>query len=354
MIPENPSEQATISGNHKSPPASSTTTFSEIGHSGSPLIPQPNYYNDGLYGFNQRLLAQKHRRITGGAFSKLKDRLRNNHGNGTTLTLGQLWKQQVFGKHGYYEAETTSARARLLKPLAIRGKQKQQDEARRPLVRGVLLDARVELQIDLIPELERAERTVFDQYFKENRLLNVVQQKPKKNKPWSSKINVTLNRTAEDSKHLCLLERIQRLAYNKRTECWLAEHCTVNSDGFYELELKFTEKANGRLHCDTLDRVPKYLRNAIFKGFHQYDISSCAPTILVQLFHRYCPDVPTPLLDEFLTDPTKQRQELADFLRTDKDIPKKLINALFHGARVPSRAQIYTNQPNAIASTGWC
>jgi hypothetical protein len=109
------------------------------------------------------------------------------------------------------------------------------------------------------------------------------------------------------------LIELERYSFRKPMYRSILDQCTINGQELTS-KMVYNEDAYGRLHCQTLTGIRASARDAVFKGFYQYDIKSCAPTILIEMYRQIEPGAVTPMLDEYIADPTRYRQELAEYL----------------------------------------
>ena len=96
----------------------------------------------------------------------------------------------------------------------------------------------------------------------------------------------------------------------------------------------YKEAANRRWH--PIQSLKKTHKHALFyaNGYnHEYDIQACAPTLLYQEALKHGLE-PQPLIESYLRDRATVRARLANELQTSPEKVKKIINALFGGARV--------------------
>lgn len=94
----------------------------------------------------------------------------------------------------------------------------------------------------------------------------------------------------------------------------------------------YTEKSN-RMWND-IQNLSNDVRKPLFANYgyvHEYDIKSCAPTLIKQYAVTCGLTRPTPVLDAYLADPEYHRQRIATLLGVDRKTAKKLITARFAG-----------------------
>ena len=101
------------------------------------------------------------------------------------------------------------------------------------------------------------------------------------------------------------------------------------------LDFNYTDKSNRLWH--PIQNIKKNYKKSIFASHHlnyQYDIDSCAPTLLHQYSHKLDMDLYLFALRSYLKDKTMIRNELAKQLDISPKVIKIIINALFCGARI--------------------
>jgi hypothetical protein len=104
------------------------------------------------------------------------------------------------------------------------------------------------------------------------------------------------------------------------------------------LDLEYYTSSSGRLQ-HPLQNMKTSTRNQLFSGWFNYDIKSCAPSVLCQLFAQLEPNISLPYLDSFIPNQSAIRTQIAD--RTGipvKDI-KQALTAMFFGLTIPSKSQ---------------
>jgi hypothetical protein len=117
-------------------------------------------------------------------------------------------------------------------------------------------------------------------------------------------------------------------------------------------EFEYTEKSHRFWH--DLQRMPKITRRPLFAhhGYrYEYDIQACAPTLIYQYALRAGLTRPTPQLNEYLADRRLLRTQLTQDLGCSEEQSKRIITALFSGARLGpgnSIAGILKNDLNQI------
>jgi hypothetical protein len=122
----------------------------------------------------------------------------------------------------------------------------------------------------------------------------------------------------------------------------LFDHYCINKfveeeygDELQKLEFNYTDKSNRLWH--PIQNIKKNYKKSIFASHHlnyQYDIDSCAPTLLHQYSHKLDMDLYLFALRSYLKDKTMIRNELAKQLDISPKVIKIIINALFCGARI--------------------
>jgi hypothetical protein len=124
----------------------------------------------------------------------------------------------------------------------------------------------------------------------------------------------------------------------------LFDHYCVNKfiEEEYELELQnldfsYTDKSNRLWH--PIQNIKKDYKKSIFASHHlnyQYDIDTCAPTLLHQYSHKLDMDLYLFALRTYLKDKQMIRNKIAKDLDVSTKVVKIIINALFCGARIGS------------------
>ena len=103
---------------------------------------------------------------------------------------------------------------------------------------------------------------------------------------------------------------------------------------------EYIEKEDRLYH--ELQNLPRKQKEEFWKGYlgYDYDIDASAPTLLAQYAEK-CGLSPllNDTLREYLADKTKLRAYLSKLLDIDMDISKKIINALFNGAKLSTNTQ---------------
>jgi len=101
------------------------------------------------------------------------------------------------------------------------------------------------------------------------------------------------------------------------------------------LEFNYTDKSNRLWH--PIQNIKKDYKKSIFASHHlnyQYDIDTCAPTLLHQYSHKLDMDLYLFALRTYLKDKQMIRNKIAKQLDVSPKIIKIIINALFCGARI--------------------
>jgi hypothetical protein len=101
------------------------------------------------------------------------------------------------------------------------------------------------------------------------------------------------------------------------------------------LDFNYTDKSNRLWH--PIQNIKKDYKKSIFASHHlnyQYDIDSCAPTLLHQYSHKLDMDLYLFALRTYLKDKQMIRNRLAKQIDVSPKIIKIIINALFCGARI--------------------
>ena len=124
----------------------------------------------------------------------------------------------------------------------------------------------------------------------------------------------------------------------------LFDHYCVNKfveeeygDELQKLDFDYTDKSNRLWH--PIQNIKKDYKKSIFathKLNYQYDIDSCAPTLLHQYSHKLDMDIYLFALRTYLKDKQMIRTQLAKQLDVSPKVIKIIINALFCGARIGS------------------
>lgn len=101
------------------------------------------------------------------------------------------------------------------------------------------------------------------------------------------------------------------------------------------LNFNYTDKSNRLWH--PIQNIKKEYKKTIFathKLNYQYDIDTCAPTLLHQYSHKLDMDLYLFALRKYLMDKQMVRNQLAKELDLNPQVIKIIINALFCGARI--------------------
>ena len=124
----------------------------------------------------------------------------------------------------------------------------------------------------------------------------------------------------------------------------LFDHYCVNKfveeeygDELQKLHFDYTDKSNRLWH--PIQNIKKDYKKSIFathKLNYQYDIDTCAPTLLHQYSHKLHMDIYLFALRTYLKDKQMIRTKLAKQLDVSPKVIKIIINALFCGARIGS------------------
>ena len=124
----------------------------------------------------------------------------------------------------------------------------------------------------------------------------------------------------------------------------LFDHYCVNKfveeeygDELQKLDFDYTDKSNRLWH--PIQNIKKNYKKSIFathKLNYQYDIDTCAPTLLHQYSHKLHMDIYLFALRSYLKDKQMIRTQLAKQLDVSPKVIKIIINALFCGARIGS------------------
>jgi hypothetical protein len=124
----------------------------------------------------------------------------------------------------------------------------------------------------------------------------------------------------------------------------LFDHFCINKfveqeygDELQILEFKYKDKSNRLWH--DIQNIKKDYKKSVFathKLNYQYDIDSCAPTLLHQYSHKLDMDIYLFALRAYLKDKQMIRNQIAKQLDVSPRTIKIIINALFCGARIGS------------------
>lgn len=100
-----------------------------------------------------------------------------------------------------------------------------------------------------------------------------------------------------------------------------------------------------------LIHLSKELRNKILKeaGYvHEYDIASCAPTIIIERAKKSGVKIPfNKEVSLFQKNPKRYREYIAKRVGLPSKTIKLVINALIHGSKMSSRSEIFTDILNS-------
>lgn len=92
--------------------------------------------------------------------------------------------------------------------------------------------------------------------------------------------------------------------------------------------------------------MPKEYRNKVLKDagyIHEYDIASCAPTIIIERAKKSGAKIPfNKEVDRFVKNPKRYRDYIAKRSGVSPKEVKQTINALIHGSRMSTKSEIYT------------
>jgi ribose 5-phosphate isomerase RpiB len=100
-------------------------------------------------------------------------------------------------------------------------------------------------------------------------------------------------------------------------------------------QFNYNEKSNRLWH--NLQSLKSHYRRPIFAEYgyeYNYDIQTCAPTLIMQYSRQLGNDLWMPALQRYIDDKTKERERLSVDTGLDIKTVKVLINALFCGAKV--------------------
>ena len=104
---------------------------------------------------------------------------------------------------------------------------------------------------------------------------------------------------------------------------------------------KYTQSSNRQ--WNSLQNISNRIRKPLFASYgyiHAYDIETAAPTIVLQYAKLMGLNKPTPTVDDYLENKTRRRNQLANALHVDVSVAKKIITALFNGAKTGERGSI--------------
>lgn len=280
-LPENLSEQATRSGVHLLP----TSCYYHVSesHSGSPLIPP------GHNWFTWQQAVAKQKRITIDAASKLTHMLLTSKEPGVVMTIHHKALQEIYGHNDFYTDKSKAARAAHLKQVRRGYKYPYQKSHTSQYEATPLIINSVFAEIDhrLIGMIEQADPHPLDQLIATNRTIrlarNVSRPLTKREQHIFDVVYyVVLPITLDEINRLIELERY---CFRKPMYRSILDQCIITGQQL-TLKMVYNEDAYGRLHCKTLTGIRVPVRDAISKGFYQYDIKSCAPTILIEMYKQ--------------------------------------------------------------------
>lgn len=100
-------------------------------------------------------------------------------------------------------------------------------------------------------------------------------------------------------------------------------------------DFAYKEVANREYH--PLQNLPKRIKRPLLssKGYrHEYDIQCCAQTLLLQYARSLGFTKETPALDQYITDRTSVRAELAQRLNLSESVIKKILVAILNGGSI--------------------
>lgn len=111
------------------------------------------------------------------------------------------------------------------------------------------------------------------------------------------------------------------------------------------LNFNYEDKSNRLWH--PIQNIKKDYKKTIFKQHNlnfQYDIETCAPTLIHQYSQQLDMDLYLFALRKYLKDKNMIRNQLAKELEVDKKTIKIIINALFCGARIGNSSDFAVSQ----------
>lgn len=108
--------------------------------------------------------------------------------------------------------------------------------------------------------------------------------------------------------------------------------------------LSYTEADTGRLHHPA-QQIKRETRTALFDGAYSYDIVACAPTILLQEFHKHS-NTELNVIDDYISDPSYFRHKISQDTSLQLSDIKHAITSLFYAVIIPSPAQINLSLSN--------
>lgn len=103
--------------------------------------------------------------------------------------------------------------------------------------------------------------------------------------------------------------------------------------------LQTISNINGKFYTvlQNYQGIKKYYRKNIFKGMYEYDISTSAPTILLQLCKNNFPDnLSLIYIEDYINNKQERREKWASLIDEDNSISrvKSVLTALFFGANI--------------------
>jgi hypothetical protein len=143
-----------------------------------------------------------------------------------------------------------------------------------------------------------------------------------------------------------LKEQIKNTSIDKRERLFYIGLVTINSVYPFAVyktlstgRLQTTSNINKRFHpvLKNYQGIKKLHRKNIFKGMYEYDISTSAPTILLQLYKKDFPKAKTlTYIEDYINNKQKRREEWAFLIDEEDSISrvKSVLTAMFFGANI--------------------
>lgn len=111
------------------------------------------------------------------------------------------------------------------------------------------------------------------------------------------------------------------------------------------LEFTYTDKSNRLWNpIQSVKKIYKKPLLACHGLIYQYDIETCAPTLIHQYSIKCGNDLYTPALLDYINNKHSIRERIANELEVSTDIVKVIINALFCGARIGNSKEFAISQ----------
>ena len=112
------------------------------------------------------------------------------------------------------------------------------------------------------------------------------------------------------------------------------------ADELKSLEFEYEDKQHRLWH--PLQNVRKNFKKTVFADAglnYQYDIECCAPTLIHQYAQKLDMDLYLFALRKYLKDRKEVRREIGEFCHITEDQAKRVVNALFAGAKIANNSQ---------------